>query len=72
MLDGQEASLLGAVADDVRSAFSALSADSALTAGAIARQLDWTADRAHAAISTLTAMRLARPSGDGFLRLPLA
>jgi hypothetical protein len=72
IIDGNHASLLGAVADDARSVFSTLSAFTALSAPEVARYLGWTADRAHVAISTLTAMRLARPSGDGFLRLPLA
>ena len=72
IIDGAHTRLLGAVADDARSAFAALSALSAISAIAIAQHLGWTVERTQAAMSALTAMRLARPSGDGFLRLPLA
>jgi hypothetical protein len=72
VVDGQEPRLLGAVAEDPRVVFSALSAASAVSAATLAGRLGWPEARAQAALDVLCALRLVRPRGDGFLRLPLA
>ena len=72
VVDGQEPRLLGAVPDDPRLVFSALSAFAAVSTVALAERLAWPETRALAALDTLLALRLVRRKGDGFLRLPLA
>lgn len=72
VIDGSQASLLGAVAADARAAFGTLSAAAPTPVGAVAHQLGWSLERARNALAALRAMYLARLSGDGYLRLPLA
>jgi hypothetical protein len=71
VLDKGCATLLGSVPNDVRLVFHELDAESQLPAP-LARRLGWGEDRLHAALHALVALRLARGSGDGFVRLPLA
>jgi len=72
VVDGQQARLLGAVADDARTAFAALSAFAARSTSTVAARCGWTELRAAAAMATLLHLRLVREAHDGFLHLPLA
>ncbi len=71
VMDESGLTLLGSVPDDVRHLFEALDATPAAPATLGAR-LGWDGERLDSALEALLALRLARGSGDGFARLPLA
>lgn len=71
VVDETGPTLLGSVPDDVRFLFQVLE-PAPVPALAIAERLGWEPDRLDAALQALLTLRMARGSGDGFARLPLA
>lgn len=71
VVDGTGLTLLGSVPDDVRDLFKSLDTVP-VPAAALSARLGWDDARLASALETLLALRLARGSGDGFARLPLA